>query len=254
MTNYFGDIVTGKDGKKYKSQFEAMFSNKFLFDKGFDYEYEKYYDDGTKSKCDFYIPKWDLYIELVYNPVMQLYAWENKSYVKLNTPYEHKEFAKKHGALWDFKNKTWYCNPQITSRENMLKLHNHMDKELRHKKGKKNLNNFLDEKYEDNLEQKVNNNKDKRIVIVYHKNIKPCKSIEDIIRVRNNPLFLELYNKKELEYKVRTFDSAKLKQFKSLTGNLSLVEKKELLKFLQSSIDSVENPDLSFESYFKKKS
>ena len=67
---YYGNATRGKDGRNYKSQFEADFCNKFLYQK-YSYEYEKPYNDGSRRKSDFYLNDLDLYIkcpdgELIY--------------------------------------------------------------------------------------------------------------------------------------------------------------------------------------------
>lgn len=61
IQNGFGIDTYAKDNNLYRSTHEAYFVNHFLFEKE-DYEYEKPYGNGWYY--DFYLPKYDLYIEL----------------------------------------------------------------------------------------------------------------------------------------------------------------------------------------------
>lgn len=58
----FGNRVTGLDGILYRSNFEAKFSNDFLFNKE-NYIYELKYPNHNKY-YDFYLPDRDIYIEI----------------------------------------------------------------------------------------------------------------------------------------------------------------------------------------------
>lgn len=61
IQNGFGINTYAKDGILYRSRAEAYFVDQFLFEKE-EYEYEKPYGNGWKY--DFYLPKYNLYIEL----------------------------------------------------------------------------------------------------------------------------------------------------------------------------------------------
>ena len=56
-----GIKTKAKDGITYRSKVEALFVDKFLFEKE-EYEYEKPYGNGWLF--DFYLPKYNLYIEI----------------------------------------------------------------------------------------------------------------------------------------------------------------------------------------------
>jgi len=199
MTEIFGIKTKGKDNIIYRSQFEAEFSDRYLHEKKIDYEYEKPYNDGTKSMCDFYIPKWDLYLELVYNPIVDVYAYENKDYIKLNTPFFEKDKVKKLGARWDPEERIWGVYPKQVSKQNLELLHKWMSKEDKRKIGTQ-KNNKITEDYEEKFEEKIRRNPNKRIIQVNNKHLNSCGSIEDIIRVADNKLFQELYNNRKLQY------------------------------------------------------
>ena len=60
----FGERSSGQDNNVYKSRMEREFCDRFLY-RRFEYEYEKSYGPDRRFKCDFYLPKFDLYLELV---------------------------------------------------------------------------------------------------------------------------------------------------------------------------------------------
>jgi hypothetical protein len=61
IQNGFGIDTYANDGKLYRSSHEAYFVDHFLFEKE-EYQYEKPYGNGWYY--DFYLPKYNLYIEL----------------------------------------------------------------------------------------------------------------------------------------------------------------------------------------------
>lgn len=96
------------DEKKYRSEFEASFVNRFLHNK-FDYEYEKRYDEETRFTCDFYLKDLDLWVECCYKP----FAFCNTATlhtgrINLICGYNQRHVAKRNGAKWDKDRKTWY--------------------------------------------------------------------------------------------------------------------------------------------------
>jgi len=104
----FGIPTVANDGKKYRSKFEADFVNKFLLPSGLSYEYEVKYPNQNII-CDFYIRKYDIYIECVYHELTLSYSYMKQNYkIILDVPFEHKDRVKKLGAKWDTNAKTWY--------------------------------------------------------------------------------------------------------------------------------------------------
>jgi hypothetical protein len=156
MVNYFGKETIAKDGKKYRSQFEANFVNKFLLPSGLEFVYEVPYPN-SKMTCDFYIPEFDIWIECVYHYAKMKYSYETE-FKRINLPlarYENKEFIKAYGGLWDTKIKQWY----ITYKGKELKeLHRFMEPEelkvIIESDGK-----AIHKDYDDKLFEKITNKK-----------------------------------------------------------------------------------------------
>jgi hypothetical protein len=98
------------DGKEYRSDLEKSFVNKFLFEK-YHYEYENSYQDGSKRTCDFYIPLFKLWIEVVPFSA-DLYAKGKivkvPEKIYLNVDYHDREKVKNNGARWDKEKSKWY--------------------------------------------------------------------------------------------------------------------------------------------------
>ncbi len=61
-TNSFGISTIAKDNNKYRSKAEARFVNEYLYNKH-EYKYEVKYPNHSRI-YDFYLPKFDLYIEI----------------------------------------------------------------------------------------------------------------------------------------------------------------------------------------------
>ena len=61
--NGFGNMSKAKDGVVYRSSLEAKFVDKFLYLRE-TYIYEKPYPGNTSRISDFYLPDYDLYIEI----------------------------------------------------------------------------------------------------------------------------------------------------------------------------------------------
>ena len=107
---HVGIKSTGFDGREYRSDLEKRFSDKFLFDK-YHYEYEQPYNDNSRRTCDFYVPIFDLWIEVVpYNT--ELFDFRPKVVIPekifLLVDFHEKEIVRKSGAKWDNENKKWY--------------------------------------------------------------------------------------------------------------------------------------------------
>ena len=99
-----------------------MLAAGILYEK-YDYTYEERYHDGTTCSADFYIKDLDCWLELVYFPIGEIYAYESKQI--LNLPrcyYDDRHDAKKFGAKWNASQKTWYITPQDHSPEKIRKM------------------------------------------------------------------------------------------------------------------------------------
>lgn len=59
----YGNCFDYIDGNTYRSALELYFVTTFLYQQ-LDYEYEKYYPGDTNRISDFYLPKYDLFIEI----------------------------------------------------------------------------------------------------------------------------------------------------------------------------------------------
>ena len=156
MVSYFGKETTAKDGKRYRSQFEANFVNKFLLPSGLEFVYEVPYPN-SKMTCDFYIPEFDIWIECVYHYAKMKYAYESE-FKRVNLPlavYENRGFVKAYGALWDSTIKQWYA---IYKGKELKELHRFMDPEelkvIIDSDGK-----AINKQYDETLFEKITNKK-----------------------------------------------------------------------------------------------
>jgi len=156
MVNYFGKETIAKDGKKYRSQFEANFVNKFLLPSGLEFVYEVPYPN-SKMTCDFYIPEFDIWIECVYHYAKMKYSYETE-FKRINLPlarYENKEFIKAYGGLWDTTIKQWYI---VYKGKELKELHRFMEpaelKVIIESDGK-----AIHKDYDDTLFEKITNKK-----------------------------------------------------------------------------------------------
>ena len=231
-----GTRTIGKDEISYRSKFEAMFANKFLFGK-FNYAYEKPYDDGTKSMCDFYIYDLDLYIELVYrdndcNVIYMTNLGLGYDVPLKKAKYEDREVLKMHGCKWDPSLKEWYIPSKIgpNKRKNrMFDLEKFMTEEYL---GMDYNGNADDKTYHETLEKKYRTNcKDKTIIQVHLKDLKGAKSLYDIIRTTNNALYKEKFAHLDNEIKtVLIPKNTMVKDFLKLlqSGGVDVSEKVEI--------------------------
>ena len=193
---YFGKVSIGKDGIKYKSQFEADFSDKFLYQK-YSYEYEKLYNDGSKRKCDFYLNDLNLYIECVYHnfqSVPKYLTYDSKTKIILEKcRYEDRFEAKKFGAKWDPVKKIWWTtlpnyeserlktgfiiNQRLSALEKFMKEE---DKESFFISEDKTIN----EDYDINLLKKLKY--ESNIIVVTHEDSQKCEDMNRIILKKSN--------------------------------------------------------------------
>ena len=192
----YGKKTKGHDAILYKSMFEAEFANKFLYEK-YDYIYEERYHDGTLSRADFYIKDLDCWLELVYFPIIEVYAYESKQIVNLPRCYYHdRHDAKKLGARWNSSEKTWYITPQDHSPEKIRKMWHWMNpKDFDVVSTTQKNMQVKGKNYEKEVLEKIERNrlKGKKIFMVHYEDIDRCSNLEDIIRVRDNDFFLKLW-------------------------------------------------------------
>lgn len=107
---HIGIKTIGKDGQEYRSDLEKSFVDKFLFEK-YHYEYENSYQDGSKRTCDFYIPLFKLWIEVVpYAADLYTKGKIEKipEKIYLDVDYCDREKVKNNGARWDKEKSKWY--------------------------------------------------------------------------------------------------------------------------------------------------
>lgn len=200
---HYGQKTKGNDGITYKSKFEAIFANKFLH-KQFSYTYEPLYQDGTKSRADFYLDELNCWLELVYNPVEYVHAFESKVTVNLVVSYDNRNEVKRYGALWNPDAKTWYINVKDINEYNKNKLIKWMSAEDSHVVGTKEKN-TIQEDYEQRLQDKIERNKDKAILVINYEDVKKHSDLADLVRVKDNQLFHKLKDNAKLavEQKVK---------------------------------------------------
>ena len=109
-----GTPTRASDGQIYRSALEATFVSRFLFEK-VKYQYEPPYPDPHSNLLyDFYLPEFDLYIELAgllkKTTIDHQLAQQNEVWW-LNVPFHEKNQAKQLGARWSPLSKRWYVNP-----------------------------------------------------------------------------------------------------------------------------------------------
>tara|TARA_R100001377_G_C3171037_1_gene103092 strand:- start:35 stop:988 length:954 start_codon:yes stop_codon:yes gene_type:complete len=195
MTQY-GKKTKGHDNILYKSMFEAEFANKFLYEK-YDYTYEERYYDGTTCSADFYIKDLDCWLELVYFPIGEIYAYESKQI--LNLPrcyYDDRHDAKKFGAKWNASQKTWYITPQDHSPQKIKKIWHWMyPKDFAVVDTTQRNMQVKGKDYEKGVLEKIERNrlKDKKIFMIHYEDMSKCDNFTDIIRIKDNDFFLKLW-------------------------------------------------------------
>jgi hypothetical protein len=109
-----GSKSIGKDGREYRSDLEKEFSDKFLHG-NFYSEYENSYGDGSKRTCDFYLPIFKLWIEVVpynYDLFKSSTTYFIPEKIFLDANYSDKEIVKREGASWNNTIKKWYILKQ----------------------------------------------------------------------------------------------------------------------------------------------
>lgn len=107
---HIGQKIVGLDGTEYRSDLERAFCDKFLYDK-YQYNYEVSYEDSSKRTCDFHLPIFDLWIEVVpYTTDLFDYRSTNviPEKIFLKADYSDREVVKANGAKWDKEQKSWY--------------------------------------------------------------------------------------------------------------------------------------------------
>lgn len=192
----YGKKTKGYDTILYRSMFEAEFANKFLYEK-YDYTYEERYHDGTTCSADFYIKDLDCWLELVYFPIGEIYAYESKQIVNLpRCYYENRHDAKKFGAKWNASQKTWYITPQDYSSQKIKKIWHWMDPKDLAVVGTTQKNMQVKGKdYEKEVLEKIERNrlKGKKIFMIHYEDMDKCDNFTDIIRIKDNDFFLKLW-------------------------------------------------------------
>ncbi len=79
----FGIRIEAKDGILYRSSYETKFVNEYLYNKH-KYKYEIKYPDPYNKYYDFYLPEWDLYIEIDGNLRPEIMQEKIQINIKLN--------------------------------------------------------------------------------------------------------------------------------------------------------------------------
>lgn len=156
---HIGIKSVGRDGTEYRSDLEREFCDNFLFDK-YHYEYENSYNDGTKRTCDFHIPIFNLWLEVV--PYEADLFQIGSSFVVpekifLNASFNNKEVVKKNGAHWDKEVGRWYIlkflYDKFNNTENLRRfLPKYSDDMVFINQNKPEFKNFKD--YYDNIQNK----------------------------------------------------------------------------------------------------
>ena len=182
---YYGNTTRGKDGRNYKSEFEADFCNKFLYQK-YSYEYEKPYNDGSKRKSDFYLNDLDLYIECVYHNfkiVPKYLTYDSKVKIVLEKClYDDRFEVKKFKAKWDANEKHWWTTNDGNERrlDALSKFMKEQDKEPFFMSDGK----ALKEDYDIDFFKKLQF--DPSIIIVTYEDSQNCKDMNRIILQKAN--------------------------------------------------------------------
>jgi hypothetical protein len=200
-TSYYGNKTKAKDGFEYSSRFEAEFVDKFLIPHNIEYERQKLYSEDSKHRCDFYLPDYDLWIECVYEQYLpkKSYLFASQDIV-LTIPYADitgRARAKSAGARWRSDLKQWIIQKTLVPPEGFPSLERYMDASL--------LVAWFDPK-QVNLTETYNSNLKKKMLLYGDKctimqinNIdlnKKSAHIADLIRIKNNSLFLKLLAEK----------------------------------------------------------
>lgn len=111
--SHYGKKSVAQDGKTYRSKFEADFVDKFLIPSGLEYVYEVAYPN-SKMTCDFWLPKYDIWIECAYHYAAMRYNYEKFPHGRrINLPkvsFHDKDYVKTQKARWDPLNKVWYVS------------------------------------------------------------------------------------------------------------------------------------------------
>ena len=179
--------------------FECSFANKFLYNK-FNYEYEKPYNDGTKRKCDFYVPILNLWIECSYNELVDTFAYQSiKDSIPLNVSYYDKERVKKIGGRWNPDKKYWYIPMELNTGNRLKKFEEFMYE--RHLKIIESDKPQITENYSSDLRKKILDNTDKRIIVVSNSELDSCNSLDDVLRVCDNEYYKQLISEEKIKTK-----------------------------------------------------
>ena len=104
----YGYPTTGIDGNRYRSTLEAIFADKFLFNK-YDYIIEPRYPHNINKYYDWYIPYLDLYIELaggLRNNIIQ-------EKIELNKLFNNKLLVIKPSYIYKYTNLQDILNAKI---------------------------------------------------------------------------------------------------------------------------------------------
>ena len=200
-TSIYGNKTTAKDGFEYSSRFEAEFVDKFLIPHNIEYERQKLYSEESKHRCDFYLPDYDLWIECVYEQYLpkKSYLFASQDIV-LTIPYADmtgRARAKSAGARWSRDRKQWIIQKSLIPPEGFPSLERYMDASvLVAWFDPKQVN--LTETYNSNLKKKMLMYGDKCTIIQINNSDLNKKSahIADLIRIKNNSLFLKLLAEK----------------------------------------------------------
>jgi hypothetical protein len=159
---HIGIISTGKDGLEYRSELEKTFVDRYLYGL-YEYEYEKSYDIGTRHTCDFYLPLFKLWVEVV--PYSSgLFDIETRELIPQiiympKVTWHTKHLVKPHGAKWDPDYGSWYISSA----------------QLSYFRTTGNLKDFLPEFDTESIDQSINT--EYQNFLQYYKNIEMKKSI-----------------------------------------------------------------------------
>lgn len=197
----YGNKTIAKDGFEYSSKFEAAFVDKFLIPHNISYERQKLYSEESKHRCDFYLPDYDVWVECVYEEYLpkKAYLFAAQDLI-LSIPYSDisgRTRAKSAGAKWNGTTKKWIIAKTLIPPEGFPSLERYMDDSL--------LDTWFDpvqvnltETYNANLKKKMLMYGDKCTIIQVNNSDLNKKSahIADLIRIKNNDLFLKLRDEK----------------------------------------------------------
>jgi hypothetical protein len=200
----YGKKTIAKDGFEYRSMFEAEFVNKFLIAHDIKYEREKLYSDTTKHRCDFYLPDYDVWIECVYEPCVLAETYKFGLHdIELSIPVANlpaQRNALSIGGKISKKTIThqkWIIPKSRIPQKGIPYLERYMDAallECTYNSYKANMT----ENYNHDLSTKLLMYTDRYTIIqVNYADLenKPAH-ISDLIRIKNNELFLRLQNEK----------------------------------------------------------